>query len=184
MSTNDPARSPEALATFVSRTGPDDADPIPVLTPVVRIGQGPQNDLVLDDDTVSTQHARLEFATGGWRLTDLESRNGTFVDGVRLAPGVPTPLPDNALVTFGAMELGFLASAGADPESAAAAYTPPERTVPLAERAPFRLPVWLLALIILMVVLLVTLYVVFSGDPGGVEPVTEPVTALLVGRAA
>ena len=57
---------------------------IPVVSAVTRIGQGAQNDIVLDDDTVSTSHARLEFVSGGWKLTDLESTNGTFVNGARI----------------------------------------------------------------------------------------------------
>jgi transcriptional regulator with PAS, ATPase and Fis domain len=37
-----------------------------------------------DDDRVSRRHARVRFERGRWTIEDLESRNGTFVDGVRV----------------------------------------------------------------------------------------------------
>src|SRR5687768_3141117 len=39
----------------------------------------------IDDERVSREHATVEWQAGGWRIVDLESRNGTFVDGARLA---------------------------------------------------------------------------------------------------
>jgi transcriptional regulator with GAF, ATPase, and Fis domain len=38
----------------------------------------------LDDERVSRRHAEVSFAKDGWRVRDLGSRNGTFVDGVAL----------------------------------------------------------------------------------------------------
>ena len=58
----------------------------------VSIGSAPDNDLVLRDRAVSGRHCRLEPSERGWRLRDLGSRNGSFVDGVpvtlaRIEPG-------------------------------------------------------------------------------------------------
>ena len=50
----------------------------------ITIGRLPTNDVVIDDLLVSRQHAALERAGPGWRLTDLRSGNGTFVDGRRV----------------------------------------------------------------------------------------------------
>lgn len=176
MSTND---APRSLAAFLTPDASTDDARIAIDAPVARIGQGPQNDVILDDDTVSTHHARLEYVDGGWRLTDLESKNGTTVDGVKLAPGVPTPLPKNAEVTFGAHRLIFLPDPGVDADAAAATYTPAAARTPLAERSAFRLPLWLFVAILLVVAILVTLVVIFGGTPDATEPVTTPVTALL-----
>lgn len=55
----------------------------------------------------SRKHARLNYAGGQWTLTDLESVNGTFINEVRLAPNVPTPLQDRAQVRFGKIALSF-----------------------------------------------------------------------------
>jgi DNA-binding NtrC family response regulator len=51
--------------------------------PVV-IGADALCDLVLDDPKVSRKHAELRVVQGGLRVRDLESKNGTFVDGVRV----------------------------------------------------------------------------------------------------
>jgi hypothetical protein len=180
MNTNQPDRDHTALAAFYPQ-GDDSAEKyIAVRTPAVRIGQGPQNDLVLDDDTVSTRHARLEFADGGWRITDLESKNGTFVDGIRLAPGVPTPLVEHSGIAFGAVKLAFRTLEGVDPDAAAAEYTPPPPAKTSSRKTGFRLPVWLVLVVLLFIALLVFLFLTFSGDAGTPQqPVVEPVTAML-----
>ena len=171
------------LAIFVTGDTDEGGIRLPIATTAVDIGQGPQNDVVLDDDTVSTRHARLEYAAVGWRLTDLESKNGTYVDGVRLAPGIPTPLPNQAGVAFGAYKLRFVADTGLEPDAAPKAAPRGADRVPLAERSAFRLPVWLVVLLILFVALLVALFVLFGGDPQTVEPVVEPVTAQAIQAA-
>ncbi len=48
------------------------------------IGSAPDTDLPLSDRTVSARHCRLEPSDDGWRVRDLGSRNGTYVDGVRV----------------------------------------------------------------------------------------------------
>ena len=50
------------------------------------IGRKPENDLSLDwDGAVSKRHAELELVAGSWFVLDLDSTNGTFVNGVRIA---------------------------------------------------------------------------------------------------
>jgi len=57
----------------------------------VLIGRSPDADLVLDDPQVSWEHARIDASGGTWQITDLRSRNGTFVGGrqIRQAPLSP-----------------------------------------------------------------------------------------------
>lgn len=142
-----------ALASFSLIAGPRSGETLPVLTTVVTIGQGPQNDLVLADDSVSKTHARLEFILDGWRLTDLESTNGTVVEGVRLAPGVPTPLAYDSDVRFGGVQMVFREVEEADVAAASAAFTPASEASPAKPRH-FRLPVWLFLVILLVLVAL------------------------------
>lgn len=48
----------------------------------IRIGKASDNDFVVNDPHVSRYHARLiEEKEGGWLLEDLNSTNGTFVNG-------------------------------------------------------------------------------------------------------
>lgn len=52
---------------------------------VVSIGRAPTCDLVIDDSTISSQHALLGFTPQGWVIEDQSSTNGTYVNGVRVA---------------------------------------------------------------------------------------------------
>ena len=45
------------------------------------VGRGPGVDLAFADAEMSQQHAAIEFADGGFRLCDLGSTNGTYVNG-------------------------------------------------------------------------------------------------------
>jgi FHA domain len=45
------------------------------------IGRSPTSDAVLSGPKVSRRHARLRFRDGGWLLEDLDSTNGTIVNG-------------------------------------------------------------------------------------------------------
>jgi len=49
----------------------------------VRIGRGRDCELRLDHPSISRRHAELTFEQGQWRLADLGSKNGCFLDGVR-----------------------------------------------------------------------------------------------------
>jgi pSer/pThr/pTyr-binding forkhead associated (FHA) protein len=56
------------------------------------IGRNPVCDIVLPGPAVSRRHARLTFADGNWILQDLDSTNGTVVNGAlvgrcKLEPG-------------------------------------------------------------------------------------------------
>lgn len=51
---------------------------------VVYLGSSPDNRFVVDDPAVSRQHCRIEVDRQGHRIVDLDSKNGTFVDGLRV----------------------------------------------------------------------------------------------------
>ncbi|MET9803218.1 FHA domain-containing protein [Streptomyces sp. NPDC006368] len=62
---------------------PTSVRPLPART--VRIGRGPDNDLVVDDLTVSRRHAELEaHPDGTYWIHDVGSHNGTFLNGRRV----------------------------------------------------------------------------------------------------
>ncbi len=49
-------------------------------TPDVLVGRDQTCDLVLDEKTVSAEHARLSYHHGNWWVEDLQSRNGTLLN--------------------------------------------------------------------------------------------------------
>jgi len=63
------------------------------------IGRSGDSTLVVRDDNTSTHHARLMLWNDQWMIQDLDSTNGTFVDGKRVS--IPTPVPLNTPVTIG-----------------------------------------------------------------------------------
>ena len=48
------------------------------------LGRDPRNDIVIDHPQVSRRHARLTRQNNAWVIEDLDSTNGTFVNGTRL----------------------------------------------------------------------------------------------------
>lgn len=50
----------------------------------VTVGRTPDNDVVVSDPSVSRHHAVLELIERTWRLRDLGSRNGTYLNGMRV----------------------------------------------------------------------------------------------------
>jgi pSer/pThr/pTyr-binding forkhead associated (FHA) protein len=88
------AQRPSApLASFLVRSGALKGQRLAVRTPIANIGRADYNDLVFPDESVSTSHAKLQRREGVWVIVDLDSTNGTFVDGdqikgeAALAPG-------------------------------------------------------------------------------------------------
>ena len=65
--------------------GPKKGASIGLNRETVHIGRDPWCDLVIERDSqVSGQHCEIEVGKDGLRLRDLNSRNGTFIDGVRI----------------------------------------------------------------------------------------------------
>lgn len=57
----------------------------PLTSRQIVIGRAPENDLALDDAGISRHHARLTRDGDRWVVVDLTSRNGTWVNGCRVA---------------------------------------------------------------------------------------------------
>lgn len=66
---------------------------------LITIGRSSDSTLVIVDEYTSTYHARLSRNGGQWILTDLDSTNGTKLDGQRVTK--PTPVPLFTPVTIG-----------------------------------------------------------------------------------
>ncbi|GAB4060244.1 hypothetical protein GCM10028775_75160 [Catellatospora paridis] len=85
----------------------------PLIKPTTTIGRSPDNDIVLDDASVSRHHARVVRNAEGFHLEDLNSFNGTTI-GKRTFHGDWAPLPDESKLHIGDIPLRF-----AQPRSAA-----------------------------------------------------------------
>jgi pSer/pThr/pTyr-binding forkhead associated (FHA) protein len=75
-----------------------------VLQPVTSVGRSDDNVVPLPDAFVSSRHARLTLANGRWYLTDLNSTNGTFVNGTR-AGQAAEQLKNGDVIQFGRVKL-------------------------------------------------------------------------------
>src|SRR5438552_2392636 len=93
------------LASLLVKSGTLKNQRFPVRTPVFNIGRADYNDIVLPDPSVSTAHAKLQRREGVWVVVDLDSTNGTFVDGERVTG--ESPLAPGALLRFGDMQVVF-----------------------------------------------------------------------------
>lgn len=69
----------------------------------LRIGRAPPADIVLSDRQVSRSHCLVELADGGLRVSDLNSTNGTFIDGERISG--PSPLGVGSTLRVGTILL-------------------------------------------------------------------------------
>ncbi|HWD60944.1 MAG TPA: FHA domain-containing protein [Humibacter sp.] len=65
----------------------------------ITIGRSGESGLVIRDDYTSTHHARLMLWNNEWMIQDLDSTNGTFLDGQRVT--VPTQVPLDAPIKIG-----------------------------------------------------------------------------------
>src|SRR4051794_5046226 len=52
----------------------------------------------LDAQSVSRQHGELRFGNGGLEYIDLNSTNGTYVDGTAIDPGVAVDVRESTVV--------------------------------------------------------------------------------------
>lgn len=72
---------------------------LPLSSEPLTIGRSSDSGLVIRDDYTSTHHARLMLWGDVWMIQDLDSTNGTFIDGNRVS--VPTPVPLNTPIRIG-----------------------------------------------------------------------------------
>jgi pSer/pThr/pTyr-binding forkhead associated (FHA) protein len=73
------------------------------LSPVTVIGRSTENEVALNDSFLSSEHARVELRNGNWVLEDLNSTNGTFLNGFEVRS--LTELNDGDVIRIGRVEL-------------------------------------------------------------------------------
>ena len=85
-------RADGSAGTLVITSGVATGTSIPLDEDFISIGRSGDSSLVIVDEYTSTYHARLARSGGEWILTDLDSTNGTKLDGQRVTKPVTVPL--------------------------------------------------------------------------------------------
>lgn len=70
-----------------------------------KIGRDQSNDLVLDNPAVSRKHAKIYKTQWPFYIEDLNSSNGTFLNGAKME--FPMPLNNNDVITISKLEMVF-----------------------------------------------------------------------------
>ncbi len=95
----DPAATASTPTRLVITSGPREGIEIDLPAEQLTIGRSSESGLVIRDDYTSTHHARLMLWDDHWVLQDLDSTNGTFLEGTRVT--LPTEVPPGVPVTIG-----------------------------------------------------------------------------------
>lgn len=99
----DPATG--VLLAALLPVGAESAATLAIRTPTVRVGRAPTAQLVVDDPSVSAEHAEVRLRGGVWVVEDLGSVNGTWVDGEPVQGTLP--LAPGSRVRMGTVEFAF-----------------------------------------------------------------------------
>ena len=89
----------QPLAFLEVARGPLSGQVFRIERPVCAIGRGEHNEVRLNDASISSSHATLLLKRGTWYVVDLQSANGTYVDGYRVAT-------ERALLDGGSLRVG------------------------------------------------------------------------------
>ena len=97
-----PRRRKHRSPVLVIIDGPLAGSSVPLTEAEIGLGRAASNTVVLDDEFVSSHHARVyrDPSSGQWAIEDLNSTNGTVVNQQRISQ--PTILPARVPVRIGA----------------------------------------------------------------------------------
>jgi len=94
-----PMATTRTASRLVITSGAKAGQELPLGNEPLTIGRSGESGLQIRDDYTSTHHARLLLWGDDWVVQDLDSTNGTFLDGKRIT--VPTQVPVNTPVRVG-----------------------------------------------------------------------------------
>ncbi len=92
------------MAKIIFLAGPLNGSELDLIPDHITIGRRPEADLSLPDDAVSGSHAEFRFEKDRWHLFDLQSSNGTFVNGNKIRSHL---LADSDVVQIGETQFEF-----------------------------------------------------------------------------
>ena len=101
-----PSKPPRGTPTrVVIVDGPTAGQVVPLEEVPILIGRGPDAAIRLDDDYVSTRHARIGSSNGTFYVEDLGSTNGTYIGSQRLTQATAIQLGSQVRVGKTTLEL-------------------------------------------------------------------------------
>jgi phage tail-like protein len=100
------------------------------------IGRAPASNLILNDLRVSSRHAQLDCTASECRITDLESTNGTFLNGEKIVARVVIPLAVGDELGIGQHKLRVERTGVQDQAAPAPPADPGQRQPPTLPPAP------------------------------------------------
>ncbi|EKD51292.1 MAG: FHA protein [uncultured bacterium] len=124
---------------LIITTGPEEGKEFDLSTgESFLVGRSDENDIILDDSSLSRRHASIHQKEGVWFIRDEGSRNGTIVNSTALTPAMTTPLTHLDVIRLGIYEMRFATQSFTNDEvknfkPAEKAVTPP--TLPTNEIA-------------------------------------------------
>jgi pSer/pThr/pTyr-binding forkhead associated (FHA) protein len=84
---------------------PSRGEPFRLDRPLITIGRGDTNDIVINEKRVSRAHAEIRYDRGAFTLHDQASQNGVYLNGARITR--PAPLKDRDLIMICGYEFIF-----------------------------------------------------------------------------
>ena len=82
---------------------------------IITIGRASDNDLVIDESTISSHHAKIHATQGRYVVEDCDSKNGTYISykvdpqsEMQLKKNVPNAIKNNSIIRFGTISFTFL----------------------------------------------------------------------------
>ena len=96
---------PELATLEILNEGPMKGTCFAIRSALTHVGRGAHNDIRLTDDSVSETHAKIQRRDDGWYVVDMDSTNGTYVGGTRIAG--ERRLEGTPDVRFGGMKMRF-----------------------------------------------------------------------------
>ena len=97
----------QIVAKLMITEGPRAGEEIPVQSYEISLGRSKKADIYLDDEKLSRIHAKIARVGMGYRLIDLNSRHGTYVNGMRV---LEHPLTSFDEIQIGKTKIKFLIS--------------------------------------------------------------------------
>jgi len=163
-------------ATLEVRQGAQIGTTFPLAGDIVVLGREENVDIPIHDPEVSRRHARISWQAGRYILEDLNSTNGTYLNGVQIT--IPQPLQPGDQIGMGQTMLVFQTQAApvtVQPPAAQPAPPPPPAAPPAeSERGRSRCLLWgcgcLILLGLLLAIAAVVVTVVFAED---IQPIFD-----------